>query len=51
MDTVCIEKKILNPLKWTAETPNLYDLITESRVEERGRKVDQGGINPSGRFP
>lgn len=22
MDTVCIEKKILNPLKWTAETPN-----------------------------
>ena len=39
MDTVCIEKKILNPLKWTAETPNLYDLIIETRVEERGRKV------------
>lgn len=26
-------------MKWTAETPNLYDLTIETRVEERGRNV------------
>lgn len=44
MDTVCIEKKILNPLKWTAETPNLYDLIIETRVG------GAGAVKWSGRY-
>ena len=39
VDTVSIVKSISNPLKWTAETPYLYDLILETRVAKGNRKV------------
>ena len=38
VDTVSIVKSISNPLKWTAETPYLYDLILETRVAKGNRK-------------
>ncbi len=39
-----IEAKVDNPLKWTAETPNLYRLVVSLRDDEN-KLIDTRGVN------